>query len=86
MYPPELLDKSGVTPASDIYMAAQLVHYLAGGVALPSPLLAVWTRCAAPRAEDRYQTCAEASAAWIAAAAEAYGPPKWTAWELPDVG
>lgn len=84
-YPPELLLKQSVTPSSDIYMAAKLMVYLAGGVTeLPEPLFAVLRKCLQADLDRRYQKVADAFHDWQKAAELVYGPPKWVAFVLPS--
>jgi hypothetical protein len=84
-YPPELLLKQSVTPASDIFMAASLIAYLAGGIdGTEAPLRAVIERCVLADVTKRYQTVAHVFTDWNAAAQRIYGPPKWVDFNLPE--
>lgn len=80
-YPPELKDKSSIGPASDLYMSAMLIRYLAGG--LPGPLEAILARCLEPDPAKRPQDAGKVFDEWRKAAAEVYGSPKWIEFNLP---
>lgn len=80
-YPPELVLKQAVVPASDIYMAAQLIDWLSDD-AVPSPLQDVLRKCLQSDVAKRYQSCGEVFQAWVQAAEQAYGPPKWVEFNL----
>jgi hypothetical protein len=86
-YPPELLLKQSVQPASDIYMAAALVAYLAGGrsavLNMPGPLKSVLLRCTEPDLSRRYQKVNDVFTEWVTAARTVYGEPKWFEFNLP---
>lgn len=83
-YPPELLLKQAVAPASDIYMAAKLIVYLAGGASeLPEMLFAVLRKCLQSDLNERYQKVSDVFADWQKAAELVYGPPKWVDFNLP---
>lgn len=85
-YPPELLLKQSVSPASDIYMAAALIMYLSDGKALTGglekPLSSILVKCMQPDIAKRYQSCGEVFAAWVKAAEHVYGTPKWVDFNL----
>jgi serine/threonine protein kinase len=74
-YPPELLNKSFIGPASDIYMAAQLIWYLCGS--LPKPLETILTRCLDRDHSKRYQKAGEVFDAWKEAAKAEFGQRTW---------
>jgi hypothetical protein len=89
-YAPELVAKQSVTPASDIYMAANLIGYLVdNGVStsnmlnMPSQLRSVMLKCTEPDPAKRYQKASEAFDAWTAAAKATFGAPKWHEFEIP---
>lgn len=82
-YPRELILKASVGPSSDIYMAARLIKYLAVTTKLPNPLASVLVRCLHDDTAKRYQSCGEVFAAWVRAAEEVYGAPKWIDFNVP---
>lgn len=82
-YPVELAAKKSVGPASDIYMAACLVDYLAGDTELDAPLADVLIRCMEPDTRRRYQNCGEVFVDWRAAVTKVYGPPRWHDFVVP---
>lgn len=85
-YPPELLLKRALVPASDIYMAAALIGYLYGQpLNLPDPLKTVLLRCTEPDLARRYKSVDQVFQVWVQAAEKVYGPPKWVDFNIPGV-
>lgn len=86
-YAPELLSKESVSPASDLYMAAALIVYLAGGssaaLSLPEPLKTVLLLCTEPQDRRTYQKAGEVFEDWNKAAKKVFGAPKWNDFILP---
>jgi hypothetical protein len=80
-YAPELISKSFIGPASDIYMAASLIFYLCGP--LPKSLQAILTRCLDPNHKKRYQNTGDVFEDWKKAATSEFGSPKWINFNLP---
>lgn len=80
-YAPELIDKSYIGPASDIYMAAYLIWYLCG--TLPKSLQTILTKCLDPDYKKRYQKTGDVFEEWKAAATKEFGSPKWIDFNLP---
>lgn len=74
-YPPELIAKSSISPASDIYMAAKLIRYLSEK--MPDSLENVITKCLDPDPAKRYQKAEDVMEEWVGAATAVYGKPKW---------
>lgn len=74
-YPPELIAKSSISPASDIYMAAKLIRYLSEK--MPDPMEKVITKCLDLDPAKRYQKAGDVMEEWITAATGLYGKPKW---------
>jgi serine/threonine protein kinase len=74
-YAPELLSKKFIGPASDIFMAAQLIRYLCGK--LPDGMEKVLTKCLNFDPAKRYQKATEVLEKWKQAAAKEFGAPKW---------
>jgi len=89
-YAPELLDKSSITPASDIYMAATLMGYLinadgstSNALNLPSGLRTVLLKCTEPKPAKRYQKAGDVLDDWKSAAKADFGEPKWIEFNIP---
>ncbi|HEX5426592.1 MAG TPA: hypothetical protein VFW94_23795 [Candidatus Acidoferrales bacterium] len=82
-YPPEVVAKKSLSPAADIYMAAQLIRFMCG--TLPAPLEQVIEKCTFPDPEQRYQKAEEAFEAWTAAAQREFGPPRWHDFNIPHI-
>ena len=74
-YAPELLAKKYIGPASDLYMAAQLIRYLCGK--LPAELESVLMKCLDADPAKRYEKAGEVLEDWKQAAAKEFGNPKW---------
>lgn len=74
-YPPELIAKSSISPASDLYMAAKLIRYLSEK--MPDSLEKVITKCLDPDPAKRYQKAEDVMEEWVSAATAMYGKPKW---------
>lgn len=74
-YAPELIDKSFIGPASDIYMAARLIWGMCGP--LPKSLESVLTKCLDSDHEKRYQKTSDVFEDWKKAATTEFGSPKW---------
>lgn len=79
-YPPELIAKTSMSPASDIYMAAKLIRYLSDK--MPDRMEKVIMKCLDPDPAKRYQTAADVFAEWVPAATAVYGKPKWVEFNL----
>lgn len=82
-YAPELLEKKSIGPASDIYMAAQLITYLCGTLWMPE-LGKVLKKCLDKDLAKRYQKAGDALNDWKEAAQQAFGTPKWVEFNLPQ--
>jgi len=80
-YAPELLNKTGIGPSSDIYMAAKLIRYLCGK--LPPAMETVLNRCLDPNPKKRYQKAGHVFDDWMKAAVMEFGSPKWHEFNLP---
>lgn len=81
-YAPELLAKSFIGPASDIYMAAKLIVYLCGSK-FPAALGKVLKKCLDSDPAKRYQKAGDVLNDWKEAAAKEFGSPKWIDFNLP---
>lgn len=86
-YAPELLDKSYIGPASDIYMAAALISYLSSSTTstsvLPKGLWDVLIKCMSLDHRKRYQKAGDVFEDWTKAATKEFGSPKWIDFNLP---
>jgi len=81
-YPPELIEKKSISPASDIFMAAKLMIYLDKNQDLAGPLFDVLKKCLQKDPDKRYQSAKEVFDVWVAAASNLYGKPKWVDFNL----
>lgn len=81
-YAPELLSKKSIGPASDIYMAAKLIRYLAS-TRLPDKLEKVLTKCLDSDPKKRYQKATQAFDDWKEAANAEFGKPRWHDFNVP---
>lgn len=80
-YTPEILSKTRIGPASDIYMAAMLMRYLCSD--FPGPLDRVLVKCTDVNPEKRFQKAQEALEHWTLAAKAIYGVSHWHDFNLP---
>ena len=86
-YPPELLQKRGVTPATDLFMAAMTMSALLGGDLLygtlparvPPAIQALLRTCLIPNPQRRPQDAWELFDAFQEILIELYGPPTFRA-------
>ena len=89
-YAPELLVKTSIGPASDIYMAATLIGYLinedhstSNALNLPAGLRTVLLKCTEPNPTKRYQKAMDVFEDWTKASKAEFGSPSWHDFNLP---
>lgn len=88
-YPPEVLAKETVTPATDIYMSAKCaLHLLAldrldNRKKTPRRIVGLLQACTLSRPSARYQTVSEVYAEFDAILREEYGPPAFRPFAMP---
>lgn len=89
-YPQECRERKPATPATDIYLAAKCMVYLAGGapltnawpVRVPQPLQRFWQSCLAPSPAMRPRDAWALHAEFKELLEELYGPPEFCRFEM----
>ncbi len=90
-YPPEVIKKSTIGPATDLYMAAATMIYLAGGDVktkkfpsrIPAQISAVIKKCLQDNYNKRPQSMGEYFDTFAATSVDVYGPRKFHEFKLP---